>query len=86
MQDKIKNLIKEALGNLDIVGVEQIMLEHPVDISMGDYSTNVAMILAKKMGTNPKELAEKIAGELLALLKGEAGRGYTGGEEIRIEA
>ena len=63
IQDKIKNLIKQALKNLDIE-IEQISLEHPVDLLMGDYSTNVAMALAKVAKSNPKELAEKISEEI----------------------
>lgn len=63
MEDKIKNLIKHALKNID-VGVENIALEHPEDLKNGDYSTNVAMACAKKLKTNPKKLAEKIVNNL----------------------
>ncbi len=63
MQEKIKNLIKEALKKLEIE-VQDVILEHPADVAMGDYSTNVAMVYAKKVGRNPKELAEKISDEL----------------------
>lgn len=66
MQEKIKNLIKEALENLDIE-VSDIVVEHPADISMGDYSTNVAMAIAKGINRNPKELAEKIVNEITRL-------------------
>lgn len=63
IQDKIKNLIKDALKNLGI-DAENISLEHPGDLLMGDYSTNVAMALAKSTKQKPKELAEKIVFEL----------------------
>ncbi len=63
MQDKIKNLIKEALKNLGIEDVS-FVVEHPEDLKNGDYSTNVAMAGAKKIKSNPKELAEKIKKEL----------------------
>lgn len=63
MQEIIKNKIKEALKNLGIEA-EAIVLEHPADIKMGDYSTNVAMAYAKQLKMNPKELAEKIVGEI----------------------
>ncbi len=59
MQEKLENLIKNALKSLDIES-EGISLEHPADLNMGDFSTNVAMTLVKKNKTNPKELAEKI--------------------------
>lgn len=37
-----------------------IKIEHPADVNFGDYSTNIAMVLAKQEKTNPRELAEKI--------------------------
>ncbi len=64
MENKLKNIIKDALKNLDI-DVENISLEHPDDLSHGDYSTNVAMMYAKKLGKNPRELAENIVSEIL---------------------
>ncbi len=84
MQEKIKNSIREALENLQIENAE-IILERPEDLKNGDYSTNVAFTLAKKLKTNPKELAEKIANQINLtpnpLLKGEgaiqvAGAGF----------
>lgn len=59
IQEKIKNLILDSLKNLGVENAE-VVLEHPADFKMGDYSTNVAMTLAKNLKTNPKELAEKI--------------------------
>lgn len=66
MQEKIKNLINEALKNLG-VEASNYVVEHPADMNMGDYSTNVAMVLAKNLKQNPRELAEKIAAELSTL-------------------
>jgi arginyl-tRNA synthetase len=43
IQDKIQNLIKEALVKLDIKSEVSFAIEHPADMKMGDYSTNVAM-------------------------------------------
>ncbi|OGI57114.1 arginine--tRNA ligase [Candidatus Nomurabacteria bacterium RIFCSPHIGHO2_02_FULL_37_13] len=63
MQDKIKNLIKNALKNLGIEGVD-FVVKHSEDLKNGDYSTNVAMVCAKKLKNNPKELAEEITKEL----------------------
>ena len=40
--------------------IVDIILEHPENNSLGDYSTNVAMALAKKLKLNPVELANKI--------------------------
>lgn len=55
----IKNLIKSSLEELNLE-YENILLEHPQDLKMGDFSCNVAMMLSKKVGKNPKELAEEI--------------------------
>ncbi len=66
MEQKIKNLIIEALKNLEIEGGDFIV-EHPADLTKGDYSTNVAMVFSKKLNTNPKDLAEKIVDQLSRL-------------------
>ena len=64
ISEKIKNLIQQALLE---IGIEapKILLEHPTDLSHGDYSSNVALMAAKSAGANPKELATKIAQELV---------------------
>lgn len=72
MQEKIKNLIKEALQNLKIESVD-FVVEHPVDLAMGDYSTNVAMILSKSLKDNPREIAEKIVAEIQNSPKSDLG-------------
>jgi len=63
MESKIKKLIGEALENLDIE-VNTISVEHPADVAMGDYSTSIALAIAKNIGENPKALAEKIVAEI----------------------
>ncbi len=57
--DEIKNILTEVLDELGFAN-ENIRLEHPADLSNGDYSTNVAMVLAGKIGKKPVEIAEKI--------------------------
>ncbi len=44
-----------------------VTVEPPRDASHGDLATNAAMVLAKPAGTNPRQLAEALAGELRAL-------------------
>ena len=66
MYNEITKLIKDALLNLNIEA-SVISLEHPADLSRGDYSTNVALAIAKNIGENPKILAEKILAEILRL-------------------
>jgi arginyl-tRNA synthetase len=74
---KIKNLVNTAVLELGLAPVD-FAVEHPGIMAHGDYATNVAMVLAKQAGTNPKDLAEKITEALRSLSfdKGEDGRGY----------
>jgi len=65
IQDKIKDLIKKALIDLGTPKeMVTIQIEHPTDLALGDYSSNVALILSKQLGAtakNPVDLAKKIA-------------------------
>ena len=70
IQEKILNLITASLQSLEIEGVD-FVVEHPEDLKNGDYSTNVALSGAKKLKTNPKELAGKIKNELKNKLPAE---------------
>ena len=63
IREKIKKSIEDALKKLEIEAKE-IHLEHPEDLSHGDYSTNVAMVLAPKSGLKPLQLAEKLKSDL----------------------
>lgn len=63
MKEKLEHHIKKALQNLGITA-EAIVLEHPTDLSHGDYSTNAALAYAKQVNANPKTLAEKIKEEI----------------------
>lgn len=81
----LDTLVRSALAELDILAPESISFEHPADLSHGDFSTNVAMSLARQVQQNPKDLAEKIQAEISKSLlrptdtspleKGEAGGG-----------
>jgi len=53
----------EALG----LDVADIALERPRNRDHGDWASNIAMRLAKKLGTNPRELAQRIADEIVAV-------------------
>lgn len=43
---------------------EQVIVERPRNPEHGDYSTNIALQTAKKVGMNPRELAQLLAQEL----------------------
>ncbi|MCD0442664.1 arginine--tRNA ligase [Glycomyces sp. A-F 0318] len=57
----------EALGLDAAVLPAQTAVERPRDPKHGDYASNIALQTAKKAGTNPRALAEKIAGNLAAV-------------------
>ncbi len=61
--------IVERRGASDTVTVEEshAALERPKNRAHGDWASNAAMQLAKRLGTNPRELATEIAGELTEL-------------------
>ncbi len=64
LNDLIQHLVP-ALARLDIsVDASSLRLDYPENPEHGDYSTNVALAYAKKAGTNPRALAEKIVEEL----------------------
>lgn len=60
IQDEIQKGLGGALGELWSESVDSIPLEHPAELQNGDYSSNVALALAKAAGKNPKALAEEI--------------------------
>ncbi|QQR50489.1 arginine--tRNA ligase [Candidatus Nomurabacteria bacterium] len=61
--DTIKTFIQSALTALDL-GESEIKLDHPGDFAHGDYSTNVALALAKPLGKSPQDVAKLILTEL----------------------
>ena len=63
MKERLEGYIDEALKELGIADVS-FVLEHPDDMTHGDWATNAAMLAAKKVGKNPKTLAEEIVQKL----------------------
>ncbi|ROQ41302.1 arginyl-tRNA synthetase [Frondihabitans sp. PhB188] len=63
--------------------VADTVLERPKNRDHGDWASNVAMRFAKRLGTNPRELATAIAGEL-AETDGVAGVDVAGPGFINI--
>jgi len=63
--NRIGDAIEKTLKEMGVKGIG-FTLEHPTEESHGDFSTNAALILAKKEKKNPRELAEKIVNKLQA--------------------
>ncbi len=70
LETNLKSAIETAVKNaFDLDDVKDlIMIEIPRDNSFGDYSTNIAMRLAKTLHQNPKVIAEKVKEELEKVL------------------
>ena len=67
----IQELEKALSAALDAAGIEmpegyEVQVESSADLRFGDYQSNAAMVLAKRLRTNPRELAAKVI-ELLDL-------------------
>ena len=58
----IENFIKSFIENND--DISSISVDPPKDKTFGDFSTNIAMVLAKRLKRNPIELAEEIAAKM----------------------
>ena len=65
------NRIRNAVETLDlkdssgsVPDLSRVTVEPPRDPSHGDIATNVAMVLARPLGVNPRALAQTIAAEL----------------------
>jgi arginyl-tRNA synthetase len=63
MYQALEKGIKKALGELGLPEVA-FSLEHPKELSHGDYMTNVALIVGKQENKNPKEVADSIVENL----------------------
>ncbi len=56
IQEEIKKIIEKAIGGQ----APQFSVEIPTEATHGDYTTNVALVLAKKTGKNPRDMANEI--------------------------
>lgn len=60
MKKYLEQKIREALGALGLGGDARITFERPRQEQHGDLTTNIAMLLAKAAGKNPRALAQDI--------------------------
>ncbi len=64
IEDYLKNIINEALKRSGIDDFENILIENPRQKNFGDKSTNVAMMLTKRLKKNPRQIAEELISNL----------------------
>ena len=62
IEDEVRAAIKNAAAEADLpVGDRDIKLEHPAVLNHGDFATNLALGMAKKLRRQPLEVAKEIA-------------------------
>ncbi len=63
VKEQIIDLIKGAVADLGVSlkDIPVFTLEHPDEMSHGDFATNIALMLAKPLKKNPVELAKQIS-------------------------
>ena len=85
----IKQFVKDSISKvLEKLGLDQPVLfdvDSPPKPKMGDFATNVAMVLSHEKKQNPKELAEKIVAELNNIEKIDATIAGPGFINIRLD-
>ncbi|MGD1049067.1 MAG: hypothetical protein ABR899_10015, partial [Candidatus Krumholzibacteriaceae bacterium] len=60
--ERVRAALAAALAGLDIpVESKDIQVERPDDTPHGDLASNVALVMAKRLKRNPRELAAEIA-------------------------
>lgn len=70
MKDLVRKKIEGAITKLIkqkeffLFNIPEFQVEYPDQEKFGDYSTNIAMVLASQLKKNPMEIAQKIADEL----------------------
>ncbi len=63
MQEVIRTAISDTLRKLGLPEID-FTVEHPVELSHGDCSSNVAMVVAKEARKAPREVAEQLRAAL----------------------
>ena len=62
IRDQLAEALRATLSSLEVEPLpDTIQLERPARREHGDWSSNVALVTAKKAGWNPRELATRIA-------------------------
>ena len=63
MKEQLISNISQCLVNLEYPPTE-VAIQRPKSLEHGDFASNIALILAKPLGKNPREIAESIKSEL----------------------
>ncbi len=61
LKEKVENALKKMGVQLDGI---QLVFDKPKNEEFGDFATNIAMLIGKKLGRNPREIANEIVSNL----------------------
>jgi len=62
MKEKIKKTLEDSVKTLfPGIKIQKFQIEHPERKELGDYSTNLAFLIAKELKEKPIEIANRIA-------------------------
>jgi arginyl-tRNA synthetase len=64
MKDELERIVREELQALRLDPAAHVQIEAPRDPSHGDFSTNAALLLAKRAGRAPLDLARELVARL----------------------
>ncbi|EKE10944.1 MAG: hypothetical protein ACD_15C00172G0006 [uncultured bacterium] len=64
MKKKLEKIVEETAKKLFEVETGKFVVDYPKDEKFGDYATNISLVLAKKLGKSPMEVAEIFKEEL----------------------
>ena len=73
VREEIRKLVEKAILELQkekvfpVFKIPEIKIEHPEVISYGDYSTNIALNLARQVKKSPMEISESLKSQILEL-------------------
>ncbi len=86
MKERIIELIKKAVGEMGISEKEipSFNLEHPDEMSHGDFATNVSLVLSKQLKKSPVEIARQIVEKLNSETNGKNSDQGGGIEKIEV--
>ena len=62
--EALAEVIAGAAAALVPGGASGVKLEAPPRVELGDYSTNAPLVLAPRLGSTPREVAQRLAGEI----------------------
>lgn len=63
MRKKVEQIIKKSISDQFAIDID-CEITHPPSEDLGDYSTNVAFLLAREVHKSPKEIAEEITANI----------------------